>query len=496
MIKILIADDELPIREWMEFVLSRLPAKLEIVGTASNGQDALKLFEAYHPDLIFTDIKMPVMDGIALLEAVKKNSKNVTVVMLTSHTDFEYAKNSLNLGADHFLLKTEIDSKVLLEIIEKCSSKVSYQDSMQTDSPDSQTNDIFYTPEDCTAFCEQHIAKLKAPFFLLSLFRKDKPIFTTFIYELCEANDANLLFLDDFSPEISVCAISSRETPSQIYQLNQYTILRSKLDTQTGCKLGISELLLSSRKLNIRLLNTILALNLAFFYPERTLCPQVDFEKNIRVKDSLNRLYRSAIARKADGNSPGILTLSTEMLDIIEKNSFTDIAYIRQIFSDMVEHCRSLSFGYSIHSLDSVCDNAKRQILYCNTFTALKEAVLIFGGSKEIKYWEQFDGYSQYVRTAITEVWNNYDKIEKSTDISKLLSLNNEYFCRLFKTETGISFNKFLNDHRLSVAEHLLKNTDKKISEIASAVGYHNLSYFSKMYKQAYGDTPFKYRKN
>ena len=134
MIKILIADDELPIREWMEFVLSRLPAKLEIVGTASNGQDALKLFEAYHPDLIFTDIKMPVMDGIALLEAVKKNSKNVTVVMLTSHTDFEYAKNSLNLGADHFLLKTEIDSKVLLEIIEKCSSKVSYQDSMQTDS--------------------------------------------------------------------------------------------------------------------------------------------------------------------------------------------------------------------------------------------------------------------------------------------------------------------------------------------------------------------------
>ena len=69
--KILIADDERLICEWLQFCIKENP-EYEIVGVANNGEQALKIYKEAEPDLVLSDIKMPVMDGLRLLKEIKK----------------------------------------------------------------------------------------------------------------------------------------------------------------------------------------------------------------------------------------------------------------------------------------------------------------------------------------------------------------------------------------------------------------------------------------
>ncbi|MEG1640716.1 MAG: response regulator, partial [Ruthenibacterium sp.] len=85
--RVLIVDDERLICEWLQFCIEKNPA-CELVGIASNGQEGLALFHSTQPDLILTDIKMPVMDGLALLRAVRETNQSVQIVLLTAFSDF------------------------------------------------------------------------------------------------------------------------------------------------------------------------------------------------------------------------------------------------------------------------------------------------------------------------------------------------------------------------------------------------------------------------
>ena len=82
--KVLIVDDELPIREWMKFSLEKLGKGLELLD-AGNGYDAWEIYQREKPGLIVTDIRMPRMDGLELLQKIKEKDKGAYVVMLTSY---------------------------------------------------------------------------------------------------------------------------------------------------------------------------------------------------------------------------------------------------------------------------------------------------------------------------------------------------------------------------------------------------------------------------
>ena len=89
--RILIVDDELPIREWLKMSMVNLEGDENEVNTASNGKEAWELFLKWMPDMVITDIKMPKMGGLELLQKLKASRPDVYVVMLTSYSEFEYA---------------------------------------------------------------------------------------------------------------------------------------------------------------------------------------------------------------------------------------------------------------------------------------------------------------------------------------------------------------------------------------------------------------------
>ncbi|MEG2987618.1 MAG: response regulator, partial [Lachnospiraceae bacterium] len=103
--RIVIVEDETPIREGMGKILAKIKPEYEVVGKASDGNEGFLLIENMQPDLVITDIKMPNMDGLAMLQKLRQQGIHCKTVVLTAYADFDYAKQAIELGIENYLLK-------------------------------------------------------------------------------------------------------------------------------------------------------------------------------------------------------------------------------------------------------------------------------------------------------------------------------------------------------------------------------------------------------
>ncbi|MHB8126220.1 MAG: response regulator transcription factor [Desulfitobacteriaceae bacterium] len=104
--KVLIVDDDALIREGLKILLE-IEADFQVIGTASNGQEALEMCRKEKPDLVLMDIRMPVMDGVLGTKLIKSHFKDIKVVILTTFKDDEYIKEALKSGAEGYILKNQ-----------------------------------------------------------------------------------------------------------------------------------------------------------------------------------------------------------------------------------------------------------------------------------------------------------------------------------------------------------------------------------------------------
>lgn len=104
--KILIVDDDALIRDSLNIILS-LEEDFQVVGTASNGAEALQLCNSLQPDIVLMDIRMPIMDGVLGTKNIKASFKDIKVVILTTFKDEEYIKEAIKNGAEGYILKNQ-----------------------------------------------------------------------------------------------------------------------------------------------------------------------------------------------------------------------------------------------------------------------------------------------------------------------------------------------------------------------------------------------------
>ncbi|PKM84914.1 MAG: DNA-binding response regulator [Firmicutes bacterium HGW-Firmicutes-11] len=115
MIRVLLVDDQTIIRDGLRALLE-LQEDIRIVGEAANGREALDQTLALRPDLVLMDIRMPVMDGVEAVRAIKGDSPDTVIIMLTTFDDDEYIINAMTYGASGYLLK-DIGSEKLVASI-------------------------------------------------------------------------------------------------------------------------------------------------------------------------------------------------------------------------------------------------------------------------------------------------------------------------------------------------------------------------------------------
>lgn len=125
MIRVYLADDEPLVLIGMRGILDWPALGYEIVGTASNGADALRDVEALHPDIVITDIMMPLMDGLELAETCRKKDPTLPVfIILTSYEQVDYMKRSIRFGAVEYLNKMDLTAQSLTAALERARKAV------------------------------------------------------------------------------------------------------------------------------------------------------------------------------------------------------------------------------------------------------------------------------------------------------------------------------------------------------------------------------------
>lgn len=121
MYKLLIIDDEPLVQAGLRSMLTWEDLDIEICGVAGNGKIGLEIIEKEHPDIVITDIKMPVMSGLELLKLTRERYGNVhpAFIILTSYEDFHMAKEAISYTIVDYLVKIELTPDTLKGAVEK-----------------------------------------------------------------------------------------------------------------------------------------------------------------------------------------------------------------------------------------------------------------------------------------------------------------------------------------------------------------------------------------
>ncbi len=117
MLKVLVVDDELFVRKGLVMETDWAALDCAVVAEAANGVEGLEAVHKYSPDLIISDIRMPKMDGIRMLQALREEGNPVSVIFLTAFSEFEYARAALKLYAFDYLLKPFEDGELEAAVI-------------------------------------------------------------------------------------------------------------------------------------------------------------------------------------------------------------------------------------------------------------------------------------------------------------------------------------------------------------------------------------------
>jgi len=123
MYKVLVVEDEPPLLNDIKYEIGRASDVFNVTMEAYNGSEALKRIKSEKPDVIFTDIRMPIIDGLQLIREVKQIHGDIPVVILSGYQDFKYAQEALKLGVFDYLLKP-VDCGELKELLERLDGEL------------------------------------------------------------------------------------------------------------------------------------------------------------------------------------------------------------------------------------------------------------------------------------------------------------------------------------------------------------------------------------
>ena len=132
MYTILVVEDMDLTREDLMHLVSWENYGFRLLGGMKNGQTGLEYARRYHPDIILTDIKMPVMTGLEMVEELRKSGMDTQVILLTAYEEFGLVKHAMDLGITRFLMKYEIDEELLLKELNGCVEEIQKKQAMDS----------------------------------------------------------------------------------------------------------------------------------------------------------------------------------------------------------------------------------------------------------------------------------------------------------------------------------------------------------------------------
>lgn len=516
MYKVMIVDDEKPARELLKMALDWEKAGFRIIGEALDGQEAFEMFEKTKPDLIITDIQMPVMDGIELIRKVKGVNPSQKFVILSCHESFSYAKQAMKLGAKDYLIKDTYTSNELYATLknviheeeeyskekeEKIRSHEIQEDEncfrniAQGRVKDTDQMDKYFQEKQRSCF----IACLSVDDFKYNKNAVEEDI-RDLIYTALSGAAGGLACYDGSGKFLVFASFCSSHSLLETMNI-RYNILQNvkgSVEKYLGGKLtlGVSQTFYCSAEIAVRTKEARDALNFSVFLGKGKILYYEavrNNEQSVKV-DLINQRFETIRKDFESKNYAHVM----ENMDRIYKKDLPGMMQCHYL-----HHINTLLLGL----LTLLCSNHK--IPYREVFgqeTISLQEVEELETVAQIHSWfvEKFNRmiyllehqitYSPRVRKIIEYMQQNYETDMGIEDIADEFGLHKVHLSRVFKEETGKSPNTYLNEIRIEKAKEMLKDPNIKIHDIIYGTGFNNPQSFYYIFKQVTGKTPGELR--
>lgn len=501
MYKVLIADDETPIRDWLEICVNSTGCECEVVAKASNGRVALEQYREKCPDMIITDIRMPFMDGIDFISQVRKQDVKIPVVILTSYTEFSYARQALQQGVTEYILKTEVTVERMKELLERIIRK------LERESPGSGRNHYqlerrrnrflqLCIEEKRTWSREELEEELK--YMDLNLDEGDMAAIAfrdingnVIIAEQPQGLKIMSVFPYRSDLSLVLCSLSSKagrhRQHEALYRAAAYALKR------TGDSVGISGIYTGCACLPIIFREAVERMDQGFYDTRPLVHDRENVREEADEKDVVMAFEQEVEAAARAGNEEECQEKLLAFIRDMGKRRYPDIGLIREICAGMLKYY-CYSFAPEGEKKLSCMEQIKTRVENSRTLAEIELAAIQNIRQIEEMKEKQQEKFSPPVQRAIGYVKENYQSGLTLPVVASQVGFSPDYFSRIFKEETGINFSAYLTGYRLQKAMELLKDTNMKVYEVSIAVGYSNMSYFSTVFKKEYGINPFDFK--
>lgn len=503
-LKILIVDDETYERILIEKCVDWEAMGFQIAGSVSSAGEALEVFEQEQPDMVFTDINMPLMDGLELSRKIREKNRDVKIVIITGYRDFEYARTAIKIGVEDFLLKP-----IASEELEKTAEKVK-QDLLNEREKQKQLEESWpilsqdLTKRICMKQIGQEEAALKLRAYELPLLYEQE--MTGILVEVMEKEWEKI----DQMPAAVSRILGREHFLYSIFPKNRFFIL---VDAQAG-----------------------------------TDCAQVLFENIRTILSEPVSMTVSGVHQGFEGCSEAFSECQESMFNTMKgtgsqlicyKDYMELVHYVEKTYPVSFEKfrlaVRSADFEAAVSFVDEYLERYIYQgpilvsqlrnvgvLLLHNTAIVLKDLGMSFDDVDRIGIYQkisdigsvqafcrEFYEFLEIITKTVAEFSQVNSMSQKALQyIEDHLSVNglslhmvasglyvsNSYLSRVFKQFSGESITKYIMRKRIEKSMELFDTTDLKVYEVAEKVGMPDAHYFGTCFKKYTGKTVNEYK--
>lgn len=515
--KMVIVDDEEQIREGLKKIIPWKQYGIEIQGEAENGEQALELLKILRPQIVFTDIRMPGMDGLELLRKIKEEKLSCKVIIISGYDDFEYVRQAMRYGAVDYLLKPLGKNEIIRlieEIIDTMEDEVISKLNNEKDMKLAKINFLNRLIHNSISPME---AREKQDFFEESFLQGDMCIATMRllekedrileVYQICEQvigeNENNLVFRDGFD---NICILLSNiqksDQDSEVGIILKSCIAKVKEKLHLNMTAAVGNVVKSYRGIRGSYYKAIETMEyryvfgngIVLFFDEikeyfQNTSNHIKIDKNqihiyINKKEWNNlKTYIQKIFVSYEKQNPvtNYYTLRNCAIEIcflifqaVENMQMSDRI---QLLLKREEIMRDI---LSMHTGEDIC-----RVLTDGTDWIAEKVK----ENPEQKYSRAISHSLNYIRDHYMESTLSLQTLADECN------MNVAYLGRTFTKETGKHFADYLNELRVEKAKELLMTSNYKGSELCEKVGFTSYNYFYIVFKKITGMKPTDVRK-
>ena len=519
--KVLLIDDEPIITEGLQILIDWEALDLEIVGSASDGLQGLKLISELQPDIVISDICMPNCTGIDMISQARQCCM-CQFIILSGYSDFSYAKQCMSFGVQEYLLKP-IDEAELIQALENVKKQIqlqkqSHEALSQLDNVSQQlssltsddmlrdlTSSYFESDEDF------HIALANYGF---DLHPGQAYLAVAFQYENCRNNysirsDLNivletlsvpfLLFYQGNNIFIGIFSIPKEcSIPAFTARFTALHTLLSETSNREFC-IGISNPCTNVYQISFACKQAVCALSCKIIRGFHSVNPFDSTLKNAHfiqtIPNALLDAYRQSLLQPNFASITNaiqkIFQYMTDFTDMplfgIQINTLnlimTCIQYLSDIPSAPADAYENTDFLQQISSIQTAEELEKYagNIIYS----------LINKGRDE-----RLAKPSELITKVENYITSNYFEDLSLINVAQMFYISPIYLSQTFKKQTGQLYLDFVTQVKMNAAKKLLLTTDLMVYEIAERLNYKDTKYFSKLFEKKTRQKPSEFRKN